>query len=917
MKKLSCIILAVMLITAMFVSCTAEVIDDSNLVNVRFTTDDNAKGLNWSRPAFDSSDYYWTYYAKKVGGGPATGEGSGTIGADLTKEIGPFSQGAWEFTLYGYSNESKKTLVYEGTGSGVLSREKNNSVKVAVEAKKEGEGTIHVSKDIVLKDSNGVSYVPTGIIVKQVDSETVVREAEFNSANGNDIYGLKSGYYAVTIQMVATVNGEEIVYASNTIYVNVYDGQTTTIGGTLDESTTSTKFEAEDGTISDNKEGEVNEDGSASFTVDVSPSNVESDKTIVEFPEGALEASKTAKLSVAAYPTSVITKTFGVSKDDAAPIFGIDLQLTVDGAEVKEFNGKAVTITTFVAKNLTSSVVESQDDAEAEGLKVVYNGGGDQPAIVSYDPANGRLVFTTTHFSQYYVASTKIVAVNTTTNAAYTSLQDAIDAVAEGATIAVIKDIDPVYTIVVKDKTLTLDLNGKTIANTSELWGKEDSENGICWSLVSVRGTGDLTIAGNGALLAKENDCYPVDVQDGATLTIENGTFVGNIHAVYVEKGTANIKGGRYSVQQKYPDEAKAYGFVLNLLDENRKNGTAKMIVTGGEFKNFNPQDCWAEGEHTNFLPKEGGYGATYDPDNGVFVVAKFEEENVNDYDSLAKALNAGKLAVLQNDILLSDSVTIEGGRAALNLNGKRISIIVDKPALIAKGSSLVIYGDDESEVEATGTVVSAIKNGSVIINGGKFYSSLYNHGAICAGGGSNASDVTIGTVIINRAKVEAQEAALVALYNSLLIVNDGSFTTKDNFVVGSNGSSYLSSGSYQILINGGVFNGNIQSTGYIACGIYACNSGKVTLNGGEFNIKDGVGIVARSGELFVGKKVRINLTLTGKIEAGKVGDSQIKIKSDTHIVHDEKSDYPAGSPTITNNSNYKIVDVDGNEIQN
>ena len=70
MKKLSCILLAVMLITALFVSCKAEVIDDSNLVSVHFTTDDNAKGLNWSRPAFDSSDYFWTYSAKKVGGGP-------------------------------------------------------------------------------------------------------------------------------------------------------------------------------------------------------------------------------------------------------------------------------------------------------------------------------------------------------------------------------------------------------------------------------------------------------------------------------------------------------------------------------------------------------------------------------------------------------------------------------------------------------------------------------------------------------------------------------------------------------------------------------------------------------------------------------------------------------------------------------
>ena len=98
-------------------------------------------------------------------------------------------------------------------------------------------------------------------------------------------------------------------------------------------------------------------------------------------------------------------------------------------------------------------------------------------------------------------------------------------------------------------------------------------------------------------------------MQDGSTVTIKNGTFVGNIHAVYVLKGTAIIEGGTYSVQQKYPDASKADEFVLNCYDENRANGSAKIIVKGGTFINFNPADCQAEGAHTNFV--EGGYKVT------------------------------------------------------------------------------------------------------------------------------------------------------------------------------------------------------------------------------------------------------------------------------------------------------------------
>ena len=146
-------------------------------------------------------------------------------------------------------------------------------------------------------------------------------------------------------------------------------------------------------------------------------------------------------------------------------------------------------------------------------------------------------------------------------------------------------------------KEVVLDLNGKTVSNTADLW----NESIASWSLLSVRG-GSLTIKGAGTLKAKENDCYAVDVQDGGTVVIEDGTYVGNIHAVYVQKGTAEIKGGKYSIQQTYPDAAKAYEFVLNCFDENRKNGTAKILVSGGEFVKFNPADCQAEGAGTNLV---------------------------------------------------------------------------------------------------------------------------------------------------------------------------------------------------------------------------------------------------------------------------------------------------------------------------
>ena len=175
----------------------------------------------------------------------------------------------------------------------------------------------------------------------------------------------------------------------------------------------------------------------------------------------------------------------------------------------------------------------------------------------------------------------------------------------EGKIVALSKDITSNDTIVVNNKTATLDANGKTVDNTEVIWN-EDKNN---WSLVSARNQANLTITGNGNFKAKENDCFAVDVQDGSTVTIKNGTFVGNVHAVYVYEGTAIIEGGTYSVQQKYSDASKADEFVLNCYDANRANGTAKIIVKGGTFINFNPADCQAEGAHTNFVAD--GYKVT------------------------------------------------------------------------------------------------------------------------------------------------------------------------------------------------------------------------------------------------------------------------------------------------------------------
>ncbi len=199
-----------------------------------------------------------------------------------------------------------------------------------------------------------------------------------------------------------------------------------------------------------------------------------------------------------------------------------------------------------------------------------------------------------------------------------------LDAVAKSSdthkysTIRLASNITVTGTIIVTSE-VTLDLNGNTLSNKSTIW--DDTDGVDTWSIISVRKKGDLTITGDGTIDALEDDCYAFDVVDGSHLVIENGKFIGNISVVYVYGGSAEIQGGRYSIQQKSDVAGKPYDFVLNLLDKEKRDWPATIVVTGGTFEKFNPADNKAEGENTSFVAE--GYASTYNESDKTYTVNK------------------------------------------------------------------------------------------------------------------------------------------------------------------------------------------------------------------------------------------------------------------------------------------------------
>ena len=143
-------------------------------------------------------------------------------------------------------------------------------------------------------------------------------------------------------------------------------------------------------------------------------------------------------------------------------------------------------------------------------------------------------------------------------------------------------------------KPTTLNLDAKIISPDNM------GNNSINFCALIVDADTTINAGENGGIDTGVNGGYGINVRNGATLTINGGSYYGGGTAVQVQKGTLTITGGHFAVEAF--GEPYGYNFLLNCIDSAYKNGTAKIIVKGGTFVNFDPSNNSAEGAGTNFV---------------------------------------------------------------------------------------------------------------------------------------------------------------------------------------------------------------------------------------------------------------------------------------------------------------------------
>lgn len=230
---------------------------------------------------------------------------------------------------------------------------------------------------------------------------------------------------------------------------------------------------------------------------------------------------------------------------------------------------------------------------------------------------------------------------------------------------------------------------------------------------------------------------------------------------------------------------------------------------------------------------------------------------------------------------------TLQAAVDAAN-NGDTVTLVKDTDQGFAVPAGLSITFDVNGKtLERTGQDIQ--NNGTLIIRDNT------KQGKIIANGGGVGIAIGVGNdsvTTIEYANVEAVEGAVITgkATGATITIEDGVFSTSDNAVIAGNGTKREGNANV-ITINGGTFTGNIKSTGYIACGIYAPWKDIITVNGGNFTVNNGIGIVARAGQVTVNGGT---FTCTGSAKGG-VGDKKFDMDAAQCVYFDASNPaYPA-----------------------
>ena len=300
----------------------------------------------------------------------------------------------------------------------------------------------------------------------------------------------------------------------------------------------------------------------------------------------------------------------------------------------------------------------------------------------------------------------------------YASLTEAIEAAEGGATITLLADINTPDTSYYINKSLTIDLNGKTVTGSGY--------DGV----FSITGADAEVCIKNGAVVAVEKSGsagkYTMAVwahAAGCKVTLEDldisqkitSTSDPQMDMIYASAGTIIINSGSFT--------SGTPKWTLNINDGAYKNHTANIIVNGGTFVKFDPSDSASEDPHANFLAE--GYGVKQVGDNYI-VTEPVAAIGDTKYPTLAAAVataqNGDTITLLkdttESNIVLKKNGTLDLGGYTLNAGATNywglraangVDVTIKNGTVKNAYSALSIWGSNNSTAPTRVTVAEDV----------------------------------------------------------------------------------------------------------------------------------------------------------------------------------------------------------------
>lgn len=588
--------------------------------------------------------------------------------------------------------------------------------------------------------------------------------------------------------------------------------------------------------------------------------------------------------------SKITAKTMGVQVcSGALSITGADTEITVTGDAVPKTendgaiqDGAAISIVNrtgykgldtvtvsggkFTAKKGNSAIKaynwenKTESDFTADKGTVAVSGGTFSSEVKEDLCAEG-FIPTKNADDTYGVKAMSVAKIGTVE---YATLDAAIAAAKDGDTVTLLADINTPEKTYEITKSLTIDLNGKTVTGSGydgvfEVTGKN----------INVV----LNATNGGKVIAVENSGsagkYAMAVWmcgDDSTLTINGGEFIQNITStndkqmdmIYASAGTIIINSGSFT--------SGTPKWTLNINDSAYKTGTANIIVNGGTFTGYDPRNAENEGKGTSLVADGVGIDknadGTFTAKSGMAAqIVDADGNSVAAYATLEEAIaaaDAGEtvklLADVTADVVINKNITLDlGGKTLTNTNSGKATITIAAGTTATVKNGNVVGGTSYYNI-AVGTSVNSTANltlEDVTATAGNTDSSMIdNWGTLTITSGTYSGGLNVvkseegSTLTINGGKFELNYA-VSNKYNGVILSAGTTMITGGEFiqnattprwghpqvVLAMQVDGYIS----KIEITGGTFTNN-KSGESIFHGSGKANSSNFEVSGGTFN---------------------------------------------------------------------------------